>query len=469
MIFWILCIFFISFVLVLYKGGRAIDFRKVRGIRYFGDRYILILGGLIWVSLLFTWVLSTYGDPSLYLMKYYLFDQSLDNLGEVLLRVCIFLLMIWISYHSLTFFASQNTRKVATSSVEQGANERILLCLGFFVLISCAIALYSAMKGVSIHSEDSLDFGGPFKSLISIVSRFYIQAPALIFPLVFAMRKRRSPAFKQGMALIFVCISVGVFIALKTAVKQGIIMPPLYTLVGAFVAGVNIKKKYIAAFLILVVASLVLIQGARIQEGKALKDVKIGETVKRSIDYTKQERATTSYLLYAASRANIYMPIAQAVNSEIAELKMPIKSWLNPVLFWLPSFVYAQKPEPFDQNEFGRFTGIADYSQDLTVVRPTHIGEIIITFGFWGTVGVGILLGSTFAIAERFASSAASISTGATRVVVAAAWASFVDVEGPLSYAMGGFLKLCVIVGLVLIWVRFQPRSKMYSKSVKNR
>ncbi len=113
------------------------------------------------------------------------------------------------------------------------------------------------------------------------------------------------------------------------------------------------------------------------------------------------------------------------------------------------------KPEPFNQNEFGQLTGMAEYGKFLTVIRPTHFGETFITGGWIVTICGGLAVGLLVAFLERISIQTSSISTVFGQLINCSIWVSLIDIESPLSYSIGGLLKLLLILAVLAV-VAFQ-------------
>jgi hypothetical protein len=405
------------------------------------------------ISIVFTFVASRIGDTSIYNTKYILYDQAIEFLWPSIGIILIYVIAYWISYTGISFYSPTKIVRQA-KNVEIKNNRVLVWTLLFLVVVSSASALILAFKNVSIHSEEASNFGGSFNKVISIIGKFYIKAPALVVALIFIPRVRDIKVRKVGICIIIICISVGIYVGLKTAVKAAMVMPAAYGMVGAFCCGLRVPKWIYFVVIAMGLGGLFLVQGARITEGKALGYQTITDTVGASLDFNSSPEALNAYALYITTRGNLFIPVAQSVKAVHEGYKMPGWSWMNPIFFWAPSFIFKEKAEAFDQNEFGKLVGISDNNQYLTVVRPTHVGEPMITFGVLGVIIAGVATGLLIGMLENLSVLSSKVSFGFSRTALAGIWSSFIDCEGPLSYSLGGVCKLTVVFVFLLFFIR---------------
>ncbi|MDB4465985.1 oligosaccharide repeat unit polymerase [Akkermansiaceae bacterium] len=434
-------------------GSRALSPRPKRLGKYCGEFYPLWIIFLMTISIVFTFVASRFGDTSIYNTRYIIYDQAIEFLWPTIGIILIYVIAYWISYTGISFYSPRKIVRQA-KNVEIKNNRVLGWTLLFLVLVSSAFALILAFNNVSIHSEEALNFGGSFNSVISIIAKFYIKAPALAVALIFVPRFKDSKVRKLGILILFICILVGMLIGLKTVVKEGLVFPGIYLIVGAFCCGLKVPKRVYLVVIFGALGGLFLIQGARLKAGRALVDNTLTDTVEMSLDFNSDPKALTGYGLYITTRANLYLPLAQSVRSVQEGNEMSGESWINPILFCVPSFIYKSKPAPFDQNEFGKLIGASDNNQYLTVVRPTHVGEPMITFGIFGVIITAVVTGLLIGMLENLSVLLSEVSIGFSRMSIAAIWSSFIDCEGPLSYSLGGMCKLIVIFAFLLCVVR---------------
>ncbi len=210
------------------------------------------------ISLFFVLIASRFGNQALYVFRMNVYEEAFEHAIEGTGVIIVFFIAFSFGYYP---FAARSASRIEEASVpfQRSFNSIFMASLIPVIIGSTIVATIMAMNDISIHNEDSLTFGGPFRSFLGIIAKLYLVAPALAYVFWADKEKVRRLAM-VSLGLIVFCVGVGFAIGLKTAAKQGLLLPVAFLIVGMVANGVAVPKKLLAVASVFGLIAVLFIQ-----------------------------------------------------------------------------------------------------------------------------------------------------------------------------------------------------------------